>query len=69
MDITNSITPGWASTIVLITFLFSVLFIFLAVISEYISRILVESKDRPLYYIKKESNSSVLKDKNIVDDL
>ncbi|WP_157351564.1 glycosyltransferase family 2 protein [Aliarcobacter butzleri] len=69
LDSTNSIASGWASTIVLITFLFSILFIFLAVISEYISRILVESKNRPLYYIKKESNSSVLKDKNIVDDL
>jgi dolichol-phosphate mannosyltransferase len=36
--------------------LFSVLFLFLAVISEYISRILLEVKKRPLYYIQREIN-------------
>jgi polyisoprenyl-phosphate glycosyltransferase len=65
----NSIVDGWASAVVIITFLFSVLFIFLSVISEYIGRTLSETKNRPLYYIKDESNSSVLQDKNIMDDL
>ena len=65
----SSIIEGWASTVVLINFLFSILFIFLAVISEYIGRVLVEVKNRPLYYIKEESASLKLKDKNIVDDL
>ena len=45
---------GLASVIFLIAALFSVLFLFLAIISEYISRILIETKNRPLYYIQQE---------------
>lgn len=50
----QALAEGMASIIFLISGLFSVLFLFLAVISEYISRILVETKNRPLYYIKKD---------------
>jgi glycosyltransferase involved in cell wall biosynthesis len=50
----QALADGMASLIFLISGLFSILFLFLAVISEYISRILVESKNRPLYYIKKD---------------
>lgn len=45
---------GVASVIFLTSGLFSILFLFLAIISEYISQILVETKNRPLYYIKHE---------------
>ena len=45
-----SIANGWTSLVMLISSLFCVLFTFLAVISEYISRILRESKHRPLYF-------------------
>ena len=45
---------GLASVIFLIAGLFSILFLFLAIISEYISRILIETKNRPLYYIQQE---------------
>ncbi|WP_347251295.1 glycosyltransferase family 2 protein, partial [Legionella sp.] len=48
------LADGVASIIFLTSGLFSVLFLFLAIISEYISRILVETKNRPLYYIKQE---------------
>lgn len=48
----QQLADGMASVIFLISGLFSVLFLFLAVISEYISRILIESKKRPLYNIK-----------------
>ena len=44
------IANGWTSLVVLINTLFCLLFAFLAVISEYISRILRESKHRPLYF-------------------
>jgi|CXWL01.1.fsa_nt_gi dolichol-phosphate mannosyltransferase len=47
---TASIANGWTSLVVLISTLFCLLFAFLAVISEYISRILRESKHRPLYF-------------------
>jgi|APSaa5957512535_1039671.scaffolds.fasta_scaffold12573_4 polyisoprenyl-phosphate glycosyltransferase len=66
---TNAIVEGWSSTMVFISLMFSVLFMFLSIISEYISRILIETKNRPLYYIREEHNSSVVYGKNIVDDL
>jgi len=48
------LADGVASVILLTAGLFSILFLFLAVISEYISRILVETKNRPLYIIKED---------------
>lgn len=50
----QQLADGLASIIFLVSGLFSVLFLFLAIISEYISRILVETKNRPLYYVKHE---------------
>ncbi len=50
----QQLADGMASIIFLISGLFSVLFLFLAVISEYISRILIEAKNRPLYNIKQD---------------
>ena len=49
----------FASVIFLISGLFSILFLFLAIISEYISRILIETKNRPLYYIQQEITQMV----------
>ncbi len=48
----QQLAEGIASIIFITSGLFAILFLFLAVISEYISRILVESKSRPLYYIR-----------------
>lgn len=50
----QALADGVASIIFLVSGLFSILFLFLAVISEYISRILVETKNRPLYYVKQD---------------
>jgi polyisoprenyl-phosphate glycosyltransferase len=47
---TAAIANGWTSLVVLINTMFCLLFAFLAIISEYISRILRESKHRPLYF-------------------
>ena len=41
---------GWTSLVVIISVFFCILFGFLSVVSEYISRILRESKHRPLYF-------------------
>lgn len=51
---------GWASTNVFNAVMFFLLFAMLAVLSEYVQRILEESQQRPLYYIAYESNSSVV---------
>ncbi len=58
----QQLADGLASVIFLIAGLFSVLFLFLAIISEYISRILVESKNRPLYNIQHEYTQDNIKD-------
>ena len=60
----QQLADGMASVIFLISGLFSVLFLFLAVISEYISRILIETKNRPLYNIKYDITYENISDTN-----
>ncbi|MCB9044655.1 MAG: glycosyltransferase family 2 protein [Chitinophagales bacterium] len=47
--------PGWASTIITITFLGGVQLLSLGVIGEYISRIMNNVRDRPLYVVNQTS--------------
>ncbi len=47
----NDTTPGWASTIISVTFLGGVQLLSLGIIGEYISRIINNVRDRPLYVI------------------
>lgn len=54
----QQLADGMASVIFIMSGLFAILFLFLAIISEYISRILIESKNRPLYYIKQMYQST-----------
>lgn len=51
----QALADGMASVIFITAGLFAVLFLFLAIISEYIGRILVEAKNRPLYYISEDT--------------
>lgn len=62
----QQLADGVASVIFLIAILFSVLFLFLAIISEYISRILIETKNRPLYNIKQEITQRSIEEKSSV---
>lgn len=55
----SHIANGWTSLVVIISIFFGVLFAFLSVISEYISRILRESKHRPLYYAEEIKGGKV----------
>ena len=45
--------PGYTSIVVLITFFFGVLFIFLGIISEYIAKLFYASLGRPYYVVDK----------------
>lgn len=48
----DEIVPGWASSIVVSSFLFGVLFVFLAVLAEYVGRIAVEVRRRPRFLVR-----------------
>jgi dolichol-phosphate mannosyltransferase len=42
---------GWASSVAIISFLFCMLFLFLAVLAEYVGRILEEVRGRPRFIV------------------
>lgn len=48
---TDTVVPGWASGVAVVSFLFGILFIMLGVLGEYIGRILIESRSRPRFLI------------------
>lgn len=56
---THSTLPGWASTIISITFLGGVQLLSLGILGEYISRIINNVRNRPLYVI--DENTTVNK--------
>jgi len=48
--------PGWTTTVVLVSFLFSVQFCMIGVLGEYVGRIYEQVKGRPLYVIAERVN-------------
>lgn len=54
------IAEGWLTTNVMSTLMFFFLFLMLAVLAEYVSRILEETKDQPLYFVDYELDSPVM---------
>jgi len=54
-DKSYTLAPGWASIIVFILFLFSILFIQIGLVGEYVGRIYIESKNRPRFVISERS--------------
>jgi dolichol-phosphate mannosyltransferase len=42
---------GWASSVAIMSFLFGMLFLFLAVLGEYVGRILIEVRERPRFIV------------------
>lgn len=48
----DEIVPGWASSVAISSFLFGVLFVFLAVLAEYVGRIAVEVRRRPRFLVR-----------------
>jgi dolichol-phosphate mannosyltransferase len=48
--------PGWTTTVVLLSFLFSVQFMMIGVLGEYVGRIYEQVKRRPLYVIAERIN-------------
>jgi glycosyltransferase involved in cell wall biosynthesis len=51
--------PGWASSVAISSFLFGVLFVFLAVLAEYVGRIAVEVRRRPRFLVRETTRSVI----------
>lgn len=58
--LSDEIAAGWATRSIQSSTMFFFLFIVLAVLCEYVGRILGESQSRPLYYIQSEHQSSAM---------
>ncbi len=50
----GSAVPGWASSVAIISFLFGVLFVFLAILGEYLGRIMEEVRGRPRFIVSEK---------------
>ncbi len=55
----SRIAEGWVTNSLMHTTMFLLLFIIMTILSEYVARILDESKEQPLYFVESESNSTV----------
>lgn len=55
----DSAIPGWASSVAISSFLFGVLFVFLAVLAEYVGRIAVEVRRRPRFLVRETTRAAV----------
>ena len=51
-SVDDAVVPGWASSVAMTSFLFGVLFAFLAVLAEYVGRIAVEVRRRPRFLVR-----------------
>lgn len=58
--IKRDVAPGWTTLSMQTGGMFFLLFLLLAILSEYVGRILAESRVQPLYNVLDELNSSVL---------
>ena len=56
----SRVAEGWTTLSLQASGMFFLLFLCLSVLSEYVGRILEESRDRPLYHVLEERNSNVL---------
>jgi dolichol-phosphate mannosyltransferase len=56
----SNVAEGWVTLSTQSAVSFFVLNMVLAVVCEYLGRVLVESKERPFYFVAEEKNSSVL---------
>lgn len=56
----DDVMPGWTTLSLSITGLFTLMFLILALMGEYLGRLLEESTVRPLYHMQDEESSSVM---------
>ncbi|PTL80224.1 glycosyltransferase family 2 protein [Vitiosangium sp. GDMCC 1.1324] len=56
----STVAEGWTTLSLQVGGLFFLVFLILSVLSEYIGRLMEESRERPLYHVLDEQNSNVL---------
>ena len=61
----RDVAAGWTTMSMQMTGMFFFLFLILAVLCEYVGRILEETQDRPLYFVSAERTSTVLLENSI----
>ena len=61
----RNVAAGWTTMSMQMTGMFFFLFLILAVLCEYVGRILEETQERPLYFVSAERTSSVLLENSI----
>ena len=54
----RDVQPGWTGLMVTITFFFGILFMMIGIIAEYLYRIFIETKNRPLYFVADRAGRS-----------
>ncbi len=54
------VMPGWTTMSLAMSGLFALMFLMLALMGEYLGRLLEESTDRPLYHVRDELSSEVM---------
>ncbi len=62
--IKNQIIEGWVTSSLVMGSLFLIMFLILTILSEYVARILSESKNDPVYFIAKDVSSLLINKKN-----
>jgi hypothetical protein len=56
----RDLMQGWTTLSLQVSGLFFLVFIILMLLSEYVARVLEESSDRPLYYVREEVASTLV---------
>jgi glycosyltransferase involved in cell wall biosynthesis len=56
----EDVRPGWTTMSLQVSGLFVLVFLMLTLMSEYLTRLLEEFSDRPLYHVRQERSSSVM---------
>jgi dolichol-phosphate mannosyltransferase len=54
----RSVQPGWTGLMVTVTFFFGILFMMIGMLAEYLYRIFIETKGRPLYFVSDRADGS-----------
>ena len=65
----RDVAAGWTTMSMQMTGMFFFLFLILAILCEYVGRILEETQDRPLYFVASEQTSSVLLENSIAKNI